>query len=78
MNLTEEKTNFKQIVMWEERQPKINDTVKVFWSEWYAKIIGCDSSIGIVTMFTSNKTVIDIGDRKIWLQHGTTYHVFTQ
>lgn len=62
--------------MWLEKTPKINDTVKIEWSEWYAKQIGKKSTIGIVLNFLGDFIKIDIGNQIIFLPLDSTFFVY--
>lgn len=60
---------------WVEQRPKVGDTVKVEWSDWYAKQIGRDSSIGVLLRFHNSKAIIDFGDRRAYLDTMSTFFV---
>ena len=48
--------------MWEERQPKEGETVKLVFADW----TGLETRIGVVERFAGDRWVIDVGERKVW------------
>lgn len=62
--------------MWIERRPKEGDTVKVTWSNWYAKAIGQKSTVGVVLPGGQDRFVIDVGDKHIWILPDSQIEVF--
>ena len=65
---------------WIERRPNDGDTVKIIWSEWYAKQIGRKSDVGVVmgtVPYTSGlRYKIDIGSRHVHIPMDGTFEVF--
>lgn len=66
------------ILNWEEKQPKEGDTVKVELSNWYSKLVGSKTILGVVERFASSKVVIDTGDRKMHFDTNATFYVLTK
>ena len=65
---------------WIEKKPVEGDTVKIFWSEWYAKQIGRKSDVGVVvgtlSYSTGLKYKIDIGSRHVHIPMDGFLEVF--
>lgn len=58
--------------MWEEKQAKEGETVKITFAEWTER----NPRIGVVDRFSNGKIVIDIGDRMLWLDCYTSFMVW--
>lgn len=65
---------------WIGKKPNEGDTVKIIWSEWYAKQIGRKSDVGVVMgtvpYTTGNRYKIDIGSRHVHIPMDSTLEVF--
>ena len=58
--------------MWVEQRPKEGDIVKVHFAEW-TKI---GTKIGVFLKYFHGKVIVDFGDRKLYLDGGTTFYTY--
>ena len=72
----------KKTMNWVEQTPKVGDTVRITYSDWYAKRIGSKQDIGVflgMTPYSSgSRFKIDLGDREIHLPSESSLEVFVK
>lgn len=61
---------------WIEKRPKEGDTVKVVWANWYARIIDQNSVVGVILPGGSDRWIIDVGDKNIWIPTDSNIEVY--
>lgn len=58
--------------MWIEQRPNEGDTVRVTFSDFTKR----GTRIGVLLRYFDGNAIIDFGDRKLYLDSGTTFYVY--